>query len=272
MWNSIEAASGWTCTTVTSVRPALMYSWKARRRGSPASMKSTSPGTRRRSDSSAPGLSRFVAMKMNGADIGTPSAFEQRDLARAPEFSGRKAIPRRSRLRLPAGRVAAMMNRRAGSVSSAGTEPRRAARPPPGLRDRRGLPAEVGADLHRRRRPVHRVEVQSGRTPIEELTAEHRGMLDSDSAHLVRPVGDGEQLLSELVRHAGTGHRRHALDLTDVGDGHDARQDRRLGAARAHLVHQREVVPRSIKELRQTEVSLSQLGGLVPPVGLARLR
>jgi hypothetical protein len=33
MWNSIEAASGWTCTTVTSVRSASMYSSKASSRG-----------------------------------------------------------------------------------------------------------------------------------------------------------------------------------------------------------------------------------------------
>src|SRR3954465_8767835 len=70
MWNSIDAASGCTCTTVTSVRSALMYSLKASRRGSPALMNSTSPGTPRRAAAQAPGLSRFVAMKMNGLDIG----------------------------------------------------------------------------------------------------------------------------------------------------------------------------------------------------------
>src|SRR6266576_1385104 len=66
MCASIDEASGWICTTVTSSPASLAYSLNAISRGSLASMNSTSPGTRLRSRSSCPALSRLVAMKMNG--------------------------------------------------------------------------------------------------------------------------------------------------------------------------------------------------------------
>jgi hypothetical protein len=44
MWYSMEAASGWTWTTVTSLRCSLTYSLKAIRRGSFASMRPDSSG------------------------------------------------------------------------------------------------------------------------------------------------------------------------------------------------------------------------------------
>src|SRR3984893_1965577 len=69
IWNSNESVSGWTCTTPTSVPSSLAYSLNARRRGSFASMKSLSPGTRFLSASSLPSFNRLVAMKMNGPVI-----------------------------------------------------------------------------------------------------------------------------------------------------------------------------------------------------------
>src|SRR5258705_4018049 len=85
MCASIDAVSGWICTTVTSSPASLTYSLKAISLGSLASMNSTRPGTRFRSPSSCPGLSRLVAMKMNGDDIATPPVVstlgvERRDL------------------------------------------------------------------------------------------------------------------------------------------------------------------------------------------------
>src|ERR1700730_16205121 len=76
MWNSKESASGWTCTTATSVPSSFAYSLKAIRRGSLALMKSTNPGTRRLSASSFPVFSLFVAMKMNGPAIELPPVAE----------------------------------------------------------------------------------------------------------------------------------------------------------------------------------------------------
>jgi NADPH:quinone reductase-like Zn-dependent oxidoreductase len=143
---------------------------------------------------------------------------------------------------------------------------------PARLPHRRGLPAQVGAHLHRRRRPVHREEVQPGRTAVEQPTAEQRRVLDAQLADHVRTVRHREQLLAELLRDARPGHRRHPLDLTNVGDGHDPREDGRVSAARPHLVHQREVVIRAMEELREPEVGLPQLGCLVLPVGLTRRR
>src|SRR5437588_10967510 len=72
MWNSKEPAFGWTWTTPTSVPSSFAYSLNAIRRGSLASMKSQSPGTRLLSSSSFPSLSLLVAMKMNGSDMVPP--------------------------------------------------------------------------------------------------------------------------------------------------------------------------------------------------------
>ena len=69
MWNAIESAFGWTWTTETSVPSSLAYSLNASSRGSFASMNSARPGTLAFSSSNFPGLSRLVAMKMNGPDM-----------------------------------------------------------------------------------------------------------------------------------------------------------------------------------------------------------
>jgi len=74
--------------------------------------------------------------------------------------------------------------------------------------------------------------MQARRAAVEKPTAEQRCVLDAHSADKVGTVRHREQLLAELVRDAGPGHRRHPLDLTDVGDGHDPRQDGRVSAAR----------------------------------------
>ena len=45
-------------------------------------------------------------------------------------------------------------------------------------------------------------------------------------------VGDRVQARGERQRHLGARHRRHPLELADVGDRHDARHDRRVDADR----------------------------------------
>src|SRR6266567_2123070 len=72
MWNSIEAASGWIWTTLTWLWSSFTYSLKAISRGSCASIKRASSGTRCCSASNLPSLSRLVAMKMNGPGMEPP--------------------------------------------------------------------------------------------------------------------------------------------------------------------------------------------------------
>src|SRR3954451_6317550 len=104
MCASIDAASGGTCTTVTSSPASLTYSLNAIKRGSLASMNSTRCGTRPRSRSSLPALRRLVAMKMKGDGMGGsfPPSVSMRPVGPGPDASAPRPCSVSGRAERPA--------------------------------------------------------------------------------------------------------------------------------------------------------------------------
>jgi len=83
--------------------------------------------------------------------------------------------------------------------------------------------------------------VQARRAAFEQCRAQPAGQLDADLAHRRRVVGvglDGGQHPTGQLR---AGQQSHPLDLRDVRDRHDARDDRQVRPGRGYPVDQRQI-------------------------------
>src|SRR5215216_2593243 len=99
----------------------------------------------------------------------------------------------------------------------------------------RGGAAQRAEDRARGGGAVERVEVNPGRALGEQVGALERRVGDPEVGDRVRLVGAQAEFAQQAIRDRGPAHAREALDLLEVGDRHDPRDDRDVdaGVARA---------------------------------------
>src|SRR6056297_885460 len=125
---------------------------------------------------------------------------------------------------------------------------------------------EVGADLAYGVGPVERVEVDAGRTRIEQCGGQLGGHLDTDAADLSGIVGAFETL-DQPAWQVGAAHRGHPGHLRDVADRHDSRQHGLVDVECGQLVDEAQPVLDLEEELGDREVGHAELVGEMTAVG-----
>src|SRR5215212_863535 len=101
---------------------------------------------------------------------------------------------------------------------------------------------EIGVNLSGSAGAILSVEVQAGGTAGQQDFTQLGGDLDPHLPHLIIVFRDRGYPISHQSRQFGTAQLRKALDLSHVGDRHDAGNDRNVAAQGPNPVEKLEVV------------------------------
>jgi len=116
------------------------------------------------------------------------------------------------------------------------------------------LSAETSADFSRQRRLVHRIEMQARRAALEQALTQFGDDIETESANRIGVVAEALEFFAHPARDIGAAGIGEAGQLGEADDGHDAGNDRHLGAGLSGGIDKVEIGVGVVEILRDRRV------------------